>query len=62
MQEQRRDPGDINNMKCSKCNRPFEISVVANEAGELETFLQCWHCFASIRLQTHKQPELVATA
>ena len=62
MQEQRPNPKIICDMLCSKCNRPFEISVTTNEAGELETFLQCWHCFASIRLQTHKQPELVATA
>jgi len=62
MQELRSNPKIISDMLCSKCNRPFEISVTTNEAGELETFLQCWHCFASIRLQTHKQPELVATA
>jgi hypothetical protein len=61
MQKQRRDPGDINNMKCSKCNRPFEISVVANEAGELETFLQCWHCFISIPVK-RPQPELETLA
>jgi DNA-directed RNA polymerase subunit RPC12/RpoP len=62
MQKQRREPGDIHTMKCSKCNRPFEISVTANEAGELETYLQCWHCFISIPVQMHPQPEFETSA
>ncbi len=61
MHEQRPKANIISDMLCSKCNRPFEISVTTNEAGELETFLQCWHCFSSIRLETRPQPELEAT-
>ncbi len=62
MHEQRPKSYDISDMHCSKCHRPFEISVTTNESGELETFLQCWHCFSSIRLQTHKQPEMETSA
>ncbi|MDD2467913.1 MAG: hypothetical protein PHI97_28375 [Desulfobulbus sp.] len=61
MREQRPDSNSISTMRCSKCNRSFEISVTTNEAGELETFLQCWHCFSSIRLETRPQPELETT-
>ena len=36
-------------MRCTKCRRPFETTVIMQN-GKPETYLQCWGCFRSIKL------------
>ena len=33
---------------CSQCGRPLEVSTIETEDGNYQRVLQCWHCFTSI--------------
>ena len=32
---------------CSQCGRPLEVSTIETEDGNYQRVLQCWHCFTS---------------
>ena len=32
---------------CSQCGRPLEVSTIELEDGNYQDVLQCWHCFTS---------------
>jgi len=32
---------------CSQCGRPLEVSTIELEDGNYQRVLQCWHCFTS---------------
>ncbi|WP_319585996.1 hypothetical protein [uncultured Desulfobulbus sp.] len=53
--------GDISDMLCSTCGRPFEVTITQTPEGEHETYLQCWTCFCSIKLQRHEPRRESAT-
>lgn len=40
-------------MRCTKCNRPYETTVIIQD-GKPETYLQCWGCFRSIKLHSYE--------
>jgi len=49
-----------NQIRCSKCHRALEVSVI-EESGQFKEYLQCWHCFSSVpshtmRIPIHKHP------
>jgi len=52
MQARNPEPQALNDMLCSKCHRPYEITVTINQAGKREIYLQCWGCMSSIKLNT----------
>jgi len=52
---------DISDMLCSRCGKPFDITIQETPAGEHETFLQCFTCFYSIRLTRHAPKPEIAT-
>jgi len=32
---------------CSQCGRPLEVSTIETEDGNYQDVLQCWYCFTS---------------
>ena len=42
-------PTRLNNqdITCSQCGRPLEVSTIELEDGNYQRVLQCWHCFTS---------------
>ena len=49
---------DVSDMLCSRCHRPFDVTIQQNDQGENETYLQCFTCFYSIKLTRFKpRPE-----
>jgi predicted amidophosphoribosyltransferase len=44
-----------NELTCSRCNRPLEVTV-CEEFGRNQEYLQCWHCFTSVPSHTMRIP------
>ena len=62
----RPNPQDLT---CSQCGRPLEVSTIETEDGNYRQVLQCWYCFIStqgrkiqrIPLHSYNQPKSAAT-
>lgn len=37
-------------MLCSRCHKPFDVSVTQTPDGRFETYAQCFTCLYSIKL------------
>jgi len=53
MKPQPQELTDISDMQCSRCGRPFDITIQQTPAGEHETYLQCFTCFYAIKLSRY---------
>ena len=44
----------VRDVICSRCHLPYDYTVIQNENGQIERYLQCLTCFDRIRLSSVK--------